>query len=171
MSVIPEKLIAYNVYNDAERLIGVDAEVELPAFEAITTTISGAGILGEVDSPNVGNFGSLKLALKFRTVSKEAAKLNEPKNQLVTLRADQGSYDVSEGKIGHSALKVVAKGIPTSFTAGTLKAGDPTGTQTTLEIYYIKITLDNETLLELDKYNYIYVVNGVDYLADVRKNT
>ena len=43
---IPSKINNYNVYNVAERLIGVGDEVTLPDFEAMADTISGAGILG-----------------------------------------------------------------------------------------------------------------------------
>ena len=39
---IPSKINSYNVYNDAERLIGVGDEVTLPDFEALAETISGA---------------------------------------------------------------------------------------------------------------------------------
>ena len=38
---IPSKINSYNVYNDAERLIGVGDEVTLPDFEAMAETISG----------------------------------------------------------------------------------------------------------------------------------
>lgn len=40
---IPSKINNYNVYNVAERLIGVGDEVTLPDFEAMADTISGAG--------------------------------------------------------------------------------------------------------------------------------
>lgn len=51
---IPSKINNYNVYNVAERLIGVGDEVTLPDFEAMADTISGAGILGEVERPHRG---------------------------------------------------------------------------------------------------------------------
>jgi phage tail tube protein FII len=41
--IIPELLNHYNVYNDAQKLIGISGDVELPDFEAITETIEGAG--------------------------------------------------------------------------------------------------------------------------------
>ena len=44
--IIPELLNHYNVYNDAQKLIGISGDVELPDFEAITETIEGAGVLG-----------------------------------------------------------------------------------------------------------------------------
>jgi hypothetical protein len=170
MNGIPEKLNDYNVYNGAEKLVGVDAECELPNFESATTKISGTGILGEVETPNVGHFNSMKLSLTFRTVSKDAGKLFEPRSQLITLRADQGSYDVSKGKIGHEKLKVIVRGLPTKFEPGKLKAGESTGTKLEIEIYYIKIECAGTTLVELDKFNYIFIVNGTDYLAEVREN-
>ena len=170
MNGIPEKLNDYNLYNDAEKLVGVEAECELPSFEATTTKISGPGILGEVESPNIGHFGSLKLPITFRTVSRDSGKLLEPKSQTIPLRADQGSYDVSQGKINHQKLKVVARGIPVKFEPGKLKAGESTGTKVELEVYYIKIECEGITLVELDKFNSIYIVNGTDYLAEVREN-
>ena len=33
---------------------------------------------------------------------------------------------------------------------------------------YIKVMLEGEVMVEIDKYNYICVIAGVDYLAEVR---
>lgn len=167
---IPEKICGYNIYDKGERLIGITGDVELPNFEAMTSPISGAGILGEYESPVVGHFGSMKLVIPYRVITSDTVRIAEPKHQLLTLRADQNSYDVSEGIIGHHGLRVIVGGIPVGFNPGTVKTGDGMGAQVTIEIAYIKITLDDETLVELDKLNYIYTVNGIDYLAETRKN-
>ena len=37
-----------------------------------------------------------------------------------------------------------------------------------LEILYIKIDVNNESKVELDKVNFKYVVNGVDLLETIR---
>ena len=63
---IPEKTIAFNVYRDGTVLMGV-ATVELPQLQAMTETISGAGIAGEIDSPTLGHFQSMTAKLSFRT--------------------------------------------------------------------------------------------------------
>lgn len=168
--IIPEKLVAYNLYNVGEKLIGSEAEVEMPSFESITNEISGTGILGTIESPTPGHFGSIAMAITFRTVSAEAATLNEPRAQTIMLRGDQNSYDSGGGEIRHRGLKVVARGMPKKFALGKAKAGESTGTSVELELSYIKVEDDGFVLIELDKYNYIYVVNGVDYMAEVRKN-
>lgn len=170
MSLIPEKLVAYNLYNEGELLIGSEAEVELPSFEAVTAEIAGPGILGTIESPNVGHFGALTVSITFRTVSKDSAKLNTPPAHTLTLRADQNSYDTGAGEIRNRGLKVVLRGRTKKYEAGKMKAGETTGTKVEIGLEYIKIEEDGNVLLELDKYNYIYVVNGADYLAEVRKN-
>lgn len=37
------------------------------------------------------------------------------------------------------------------------------------EVTYIKISLDGNEILEIDKYNYICKINGKDYLKDIRQ--
>ena len=72
---IPTKINNYNVYNDGEKLLGVGDELTLPDFEATSETISGAGILGEIDDPTIGHFGNMQLEIPFRTLDKEATNM------------------------------------------------------------------------------------------------
>lgn len=63
--IIPELLNHYNVYNDAQKLIGISGDVELPDFEAITETIEGAGVLGEIEAAATGQFSSMTVKIPF----------------------------------------------------------------------------------------------------------
>lgn len=54
--VIPTKINKYNVYNSGQRLLGTGDEMSLPDFESASETISGAGVLGEIEDPTVGYF-------------------------------------------------------------------------------------------------------------------
>ena len=47
--------------------------------------------------------------------------------------------------------------------------GTTTGTANTLEVNYIKVTVDGKTMLEIDKYNYVCIIDGVDYLKGSRE--
>ena len=40
--------------------------------------------------------------------------------------------------------------------------------ETTLELDYLKITVDGKTTCTIDKYNFIYELDGVDFMTDVR---
>ena len=49
---IPEVISNYNVYGgDNSKLIGVSGEVSLVEIGAVTATVSGAGMLGEMNIP------------------------------------------------------------------------------------------------------------------------
>ena len=74
---VPEKLINYRVYKDSTDYIGL-ADVTLPTLEAMTETVSGAGIAGEVDSPTLGHYGSMETVLNWRTLEKTNMGLAAP---------------------------------------------------------------------------------------------
>ncbi|HJF34182.1 MAG TPA: phage major tail tube protein [Sporosarcina psychrophila] len=168
MSTIPEKIVNFNVYSDADKLVGVAAEVTLPDFEAMTETVSGAGIAGEYESATPGHFSSQTIEIPFRSISDPSFKFLQNKGQTIILRAAQQSYDVSSGKTNIRPLKVTIKGLPKGLNLGKVGVGTPTETTNTIEILYIKIEENGVTLLELDKLNFIFIVNGKDLLEDVR---
>ena len=66
MNTIPTKINRYNVYNKGNRLLGVGEEMTLPDFEPSSETVTGAGILGEIDDPTVGYFSNQELEIPFR---------------------------------------------------------------------------------------------------------
>ena len=82
--IIPELLNHYNVYNDASKLVGVSGDVELPDFEAITETIEGAGVLGEIEAAATGQFSSMTIKIPFSV-------LYEDMFTLVNSASGQGS--------------------------------------------------------------------------------
>ena len=62
--VIPEVLNHYNVYNDkAKKLIGISGEIELGELEALTDTLEGAGVLGEIEDAVTGRILCKMLSL------------------------------------------------------------------------------------------------------------
>nr|DAS10575.1 MAG TPA: tail tube protein [Caudoviricetes sp.] len=165
---IPTKLTDYNIYNDGEILIGTSGELTLPDLEAITSEISGAGIAGTIEDPTPGYFGSLEVEIKFRTVSEESSRLAIPQAHTLTARAAQTRHDPATGTNSQEGLKVVFRGVCKTYSIGTFKQGESTETTATMELSYIKITRGSTVVLELDKFNHIYVVEGVDYMKAIR---
>lgn len=167
---IPEKIVNYNVYDEGKKLVGVAGEITLPSLEAMSEEISGAGIAGSYESPTPGHFGSITMEIPFRTLIESTFSLLEPRGRTLTFRASQQSYDVASGRIAHRGLKITVKTMPKSISLGTLGIGKPTETSNTVEVMYLKIEENGVVLLELDKINFIFVVNGIDVFADIRKH-
>lgn len=168
VNAIPEKVVNYNAYLDNDKLIGINTDVTLPKLEQMTTTISGAGIAGEYDSAVPGHFGKIEIDVTFNTVTEQSAELLIPGTKSLVFRASQQSYDVAGGQTLFRSLKITTKVLSKGVDLGKLTVGKQTGTKNTFEAIYIKVEENGKTIIELDKLNFIFKVNGKDVLADIR---
>lgn len=165
---VPEKLINFRVYEDGADLIGI-ADVDMPTLTAMTETVKGAGIAGEIDAPATGHMGSMEVTFNWRTLNKSNVYLMAPKAFTFDLRGAQDVYDSANRTIRQQPIKVVVVGRPKELSVGKLDVNASTGTSNKMEVLYIKVTVDGDDLLEYDKYNYIYKVGSTDYLAQMRE--
>lgn len=164
------KINAYNVYRDSKKLVGLSDEVTLPDFEGLTETISGPGILGEIDEPLLGHFGASEIEVPFRTLNEEMFDLLA-QGQAVNLTLRMSTQAIVESTMATDFMpsRVVIKGKSKGFTGGSAKQGQGTGSSVKVEIIYILIEVNNKKKFELDKLNFVYKVNGEDLLEKVRK--
>lgn len=165
---VPEMLRNYRVYEDGYDFIGT-SDVELPTLEALTETIKGAGIAGEIAAPVIGHLGSAETKLNWRTVTNRNISLTAPKAHTLDIRGDEQVYDSTAGEFKTCAVKLLVVGIPKNTGLGKLEPATTTGTSNTLETNYMKLTIDGKDKLEFDKYNYIFKVDGKDYLSESRE--
>ena len=135
------------------------AQATLPDLTALTQSISGAGIAGNVESVILGHFDAMTLGLNFRTVTDQSVKLSEPRRHTIDLRVAQQDEDVVAGKVVVRAVKHILVVIPKSDKGG---SGE-------YAVRYWATYIDGKKVREVDQLNFICYVNGTDYLADVRK--
>lgn len=165
---IPEKINDYNAYLDGTKMIGVAASVSLPPVKMKTSTVSGVGVNGELDSPTIGQFESMEQEIQFNTLYSSAMDALSPlTNVNLTLRAAQQVYDKTGG-YAFKGLRVVEMGRVKSFEPGKVEKGEAMEAKVILELTYLMIEVDGNQLLEVDKLNGVYKVNGVDMLAGVK---
>lgn len=94
-----QSIINFKVYEDSVEYVGM-AQATLPDLTALTQSISGAGIAGNVESVILGHFDAMTLGLNFRTVTDQSVKLSEPRRHTIDLRVAQQDEDVVAGKVG-----------------------------------------------------------------------
>ena len=166
---IPEKISEYNAYLDGSKMIGVAASVTLPEINMKTSTVSGVGVNGELDSPTIGQFESMEQEIQFNTLYSSAMDMLSPLSTVnLTLRAAQQVYDKTGG-YNFKGLRVVEMGRVKKFNPGKIEKGEAMEATVTLELTYIMVEVDGSVLLEADKLNGVYKVNGVDMLAGVNE--
>lgn len=167
MNQVPEKLINFRVFEDGIDLLGI-ADVELPSVEAMTETVKGAGIAGEVESPVLGHFGSMSLKINWRVLVRSTIHLAQQRAHNLDLRGAIQVLNAGAGEYRVVPLKVVVRCIPKKMELGKLDVGSKSDASNEFEVIYIKVTLDGKKVMEIDKFNYICEIDGVDSLKDVR---
>lgn len=170
INMIPEVLTDFNAYDEGEKLIGVTAAVTLPTLEAMTETISGAGMAGEYNATVPGHFAPISMEIPFEMMSISAAKLYAKKNIALTLRGSAQSRDLATGTVENQKVRVVVNGIPASLNPGQMAKAKKSAAVIGVEILRFELYIAEEEIIVLDKPNYVFRIFGEDQLAEIRAN-
>ena len=171
ISGIPAVVNDFNIYNSGNLLVGTSGETAIPDLEPKTETVSGSGLLGEIDVPIVGQFGNIAQEIKFRCINKDFFSMIDPTQPVeLVLRGDVQMLD-GNGVISHVGARIVYRGIPAKMAIGTFKQGGAMDSSITLNLTYIKVELDGKEKLELNKVSPAFRVNGKDMLAPIKQLT
>lgn len=167
-NTIPEQISQLNLYNATDKFVGVTGEITLPSFEPVTNTVSGAGINGEYEAPVTGFFGSTEMEIPFRIFDIQAADMLKSSGATLFLRASVQEQDASTLETVNKSLKITVKGKQKGATFGTAGPAKTMDSSVKLEVLYFKYEYDSEVLIEVDKLNNVFVVNGQDQLAEIK---
>lgn len=163
---IGNKAINYSVYI-TKRKIGDTSSVQLPSVEFMTDTIKGAGIIGEIDLPSPFQAGSMTLSISTRVTNNPddlgaLMSANEIEIRWVTDSVDTAT--ANSDIVGHKAfLKVATKKID----EGKIEPGAAQDGSYEYEVLSYKRITNGKTVLEIDKLNGIFKVNGKDYTQKI----
>ena len=167
---IPDKLINAKIYQGGKNELMGTADAEFPTLEYITENIAGLGLAGEVETPVLGHLKSLTFKFKLNTVNKSALILLRPETHHLEVYASIQEYDAGTGELVSKPLKVVLRGLPKKVGLGKLEPAKKMDPDTELECVYIKMWINGEVVLEIDKFNFICNINGEDFLESVRRD-
>ena len=93
-NLTPEIVNSFNVYIDGVKAIGTAPEITLPQITSETIDVSGAGILGKISAPNIGQFESIEQEVSFNLVYSSFVNVLSPKRQVnLTFRVAQQAVD------------------------------------------------------------------------------
>jgi P2 family phage contractile tail tube protein len=164
----PMMIQNYNVFiNGGTETVGL-AETQLPSFEALTQTITGAGIMGELESPAIGQFSAMTLTLNFREIYGDVLNLAVGQPYRFDLRAavsyeDRATRETHSASDRWSITAVVKKVDPGKYGVASTADASIDASIRTADHY-----VDGVKVLEFDLTNNKYIVNGKDIYAEVR---
>ena len=167
---VPEMLQEARVYWDGEDyMIGI-ANVDLPELASNTTSITGVGLSGEIDSPVHGHFQSMELTLNWRTPHVSGMRLVGGNPVSLQVYGSVQNFDSGANDYVEEQVIVTVRGKAKSYAPGTYEAMNTTDSSNTIEVHYYKMEIEGKTLIEIDKYGCKCIVNGVDFMAKIRQN-
>lgn len=164
----PEAYLDFNVYEDTDTLVGV-AQVTLPDIAFMTASITGAGVSGTVETPLAGMLEAMTLTMNFRSVTDAAVALASPKKHNIDLRAVGQHWDTNSVDKKLWCDKYIMVVFPKKLAPGTVAPATASDASGEYSVYYLAAYKDGAKVIEIDPFNQICVINGVDHLADVRK--
>lgn len=168
----PTTINGFNCYSAGSILMGVADEVTLPDMNAMTTSITGAGVAGSIDVPIIGFYENMDFTIPFRTLVDDTFKVMNPgKIQDLTLRGSIQTVDKATGAISQVGMRVAVRGYVKSFSPGSVKVADAMNSTVTMSLTYLLIEVNGDTKVELDKFNSKYVVDGTDIMEIIRSLT
>ncbi|AMW99310.1 phage major tail tube protein [Rummeliibacillus stabekisii] len=162
---IPYAIADYSVYLGQDKLKGVAGEITLPDIEEQTESFEGAGILGEIEVGTAGRFSKFEVEFPFVTIDREVTELKKNSDKAIYLRAAGAYVNKETGKLEYVKVKITLKGPRPAVSLGKLAANKPTNSTVKMKPFYIKVEVNDEILLEVDKLNGVYKLNGEDQLS------
>lgn len=165
--LIPEVLNDCFIYENGN-MQPATGDVQLPKVENITQTLKGGGIAGEIESPTTGQYKSMQLTVNYRIPTIEFLKRHAPGVQKLEIRGANQYLNKNTSLHEHKEFKIVARGRTTTGDGGKMAAHSTYDSSITYELNYYKIMIDGKVLVEIDKFNYICVIDGIDYMKEIR---
>lgn len=168
---IATKTIQYSIYDKtsgSSKYVGDTTTYTRPEIEMQTDGFSGAGIMGEIDLPTLGQLGAMEGEIGFNKTTKEMVGLFTPKAHTVEVRWVTNVIDSATGNIEVQANKEIIKFLPKSISLGDIEANEANESSMTYEILSYQYLIEGKTVMKIDKLNNVFIINGVDYSAKIR---
>lgn len=159
--------INFAVYEDGQEYYGM-ASVGMPNLTNLVQSINGAGIGGNIEAVIMGHVDTMTLTLNFRTTTPQSVKLSEQRRHQIDLRVAQQHEDPVNNTVDAVAEKHVMVVVPKAHNMGNIAPASPSNGSGEYAVRYWATYLGGKKVREIDPFNFICEVDGVDYLAPVR---
>jgi P2 family phage contractile tail tube protein len=157
---------AFRVIDGAPKEASDFVSVTLPSIENAMETIKGTGILGEAEVPTTAFLAPMTLGIASKS-SEGLTDLLVPGTHKVEAVWIQDVLDTSGMKIGSKQNKMIANGFTKKFDEGGVEQGSGTDINVELALNTYSRYVDGKPILEIDKFNGVYKVNGVDQISKI----
>ncbi|TNJ06606.1 phage major tail tube protein [Aeromonas veronii] len=165
---LPRKLKHLNLFMDGGNWIGVAEDYTPPKLSQKFEAYRGGGMIGAANIHMGLDDSALDTSFTFGGVESDLVKrMGVAKIDGVALRF-AGSFQRDDtGEVVQ--VEIVQRGRFKELDRGTFKSGDNSQSKISMVNTYYKETMNGVVLCEIDLINMIWIVDGVDLMAEHRK--
>jgi hypothetical protein len=158
-----------NIYLDGGSFLGRAEEVSLPTVKFKNSEHKAIGMVGSMEF--FSGIEKMEAKIKWNSFYPEVLKkVADPTKQIaMQVRASIETYG-SGGRLEQKPLVIFLTVQSKDFPLGNFKQHDNVEVETNLNVYYAKVELNGEEIIEVDVLSNTYKVNGVDLLATYKSN-
>lgn len=162
---LPRKLKNFVLFADGVSYMGEVPEVSLPKLSRKMEDYRSGGM----NAPVKLDFGMEAMEMDWTAagyMKSLFAQWGAVRHDAVLLRF-AGALQADDSETVNS-LEIIVRGRHSEIDPGTAKPGDNTAIKVKSALSYYKLSMDGQTLIEVDAVNMVEVVDGIDRLAQVR---
>lgn len=146
---------------DGGRVVEDVTSVTLPTIEHPTTTIASAGMVMDVDVPNMAHINAMEIAISHNN-GVNCHLLATPGKHSIEFRLARQRYNVANGEIGFESAKYRVTCMHKSTEDGTVETNNPMGSTEKLSILRYEKEINGKVVTLIDAMAGIIKVNGKD---------
>lgn len=168
---IATKTIQYSVYdktNGGSKYVGDTATYTRPDIEMQTDGFTGAGIMGEIDFPTLGQLAAMEGELGFNKTNEQMVNLFAPGSHTIEVRWVTNVINSATGAVEVQGNKEIITFLPKSISLGDIEPNETNESSMTYEILAYQYLINGKSVMKIDKLNNVFIIGGKDYSAKIR---
>jgi hypothetical protein len=165
--IYPNGHIDYRVYKNGTELVGI-ARVKMPTIKYKTVTTEGAGLMGGVEIPLSGMIEPMSIEIDFLSCTDAIIELGSNEWHDIALYEAFQFFDGVTRTEELSADRFELSIRPTETNLGTIATASAADASGTYSVCKYQVYKDGEKVIDIDQFNTIHDVGGVDNAAKLR---
>lgn len=142
-------------------------KIGLPTIEHPTTSVKSAGMVMDVDIPNIYHYNAMELSISHNN-GRYCKRLSRPGIHNIEARVARQKYVTSKGTVDLEVIKVRVKCAHKSSEKGEIETDNPYGTTEKYSILRYEEEWDGEVWTLIDSTAGIIKIEGVDYSSELK---
>lgn len=136
--------------------------IGLPTIEHPTTSVKSAGMVMDVDIPNIYHYNAMELEVSHNN-GNNCSGLSDPGLHSIEARIARQNYNTTLGRVDLEVVKVRVIGAHKSTEKGDIETDNPYGSTEKYSILRYEEEIDGEIVTLIDSMAGIIRINGVEY--------